>query len=136
MSSVKTAGIVFLVVFLATLLSQSKTKNIDISINQSGYENCVTTVSSGKGINSNSVKIYPNPAKGKIVITFNGFKNNSVAKLKISDIVGNTVFEKQLSIESSDKYSIQIDLSYLSRGQYVVYICNNSNFFATKLIFE
>ncbi len=74
--------------------------------------------------------IYPNPSAGKIMISIPEFKNTK-AKIEVFDLLGRTTFsEEPSSIGSSE---LKIDLSTLSKGNYILKVSNNNQFTAKKI---
>jgi hypothetical protein len=66
-------------------------------------------------INKSSLKVYPNPGNGIYTLEFS---NQIIKKIKVTDLNGRSVFEKNnLSVES-----FQLDLSYCPDGMYFLYI--------------
>lgn len=56
-------------------------------------------------ISQNSVSVYPNPFKaGKLAVNLTGFENQSGIVLKISNLVGQLIYENNLSSSNSDVY--------------------------------
>lgn len=60
--------------------------------------------------------VYPNPTNGKIQVSYS-FKNANTGTLKVYDILGNTVFEKELT----DSYGM-LNISLENKGMYFVRI--------------
>lgn len=77
-----------------------------------------TVVTIGVNNNQNSVyaNVYPNPTNGKIEVSYS-FKNDKNGSIKVYDILGNKVFEKQLT-ESYGMMNINLD----NNGLYFVRI--------------
>jgi hypothetical protein len=74
--------------------------------------------------------MYPNPSRGKITISIAGFEN-SRAKIEVFDLLGRTTFTNEFpGIGSAD---LQIDLSTLSKGNYIVKVSNNEQFTTKKI---
>jgi hypothetical protein len=77
--------------------------------------------------------IYPNPSTGKIIISISE-SEHSKTKIDVIDILGrNTFSEEYLSIGSSD---LQIDLSTLSKGNYILKIINKNQLISKKIILQ
>ncbi len=81
---------------------------------------------------SESILIYPNPAKDIIVVSA---ENNIISDtdILIYDAMGKKVREKNTGI-SGDKNNVQIDLSDLLRGVYFVTIKTNDQIFTKKVV--
>jgi len=68
------------------------------------------------------LNVYPNPTKGKVKIDLKGIVGN--ATLKVVDMMGKVVVEKSIDI-SAIKSSIDIDITELPSGSYIVYFIND-----------
>ncbi len=81
-------------------------------------------------INVNDVNVYPNPANN--VVTFNiNSKNNSDFTIKLIDVTGKTVYEKEMNVNNIT--STTFDCSLLARGLYIVNVTNKNNSINKKL---
>ncbi len=72
------------------------------------------------------VSIYPNPFNDKIIISLD---QNQESEIIITDIMGNIVVTK-----TSKENKIEIDMTNLSMGQYIVLIKNEDTFTTRKII--
>jgi hypothetical protein len=90
----------------------------DYSNNPSASANSTFTTGLSTGVvdvNKNLLKIYPNPGNGIYTLEFS---NQIIKRVKVTDLNGRSVFEKNnLSVES-----FQLDLSYCPDGMYLLYI--------------
>lgn len=75
-------------------------------------------------------RIYPNPAKGQVMIE----NLSGTETITISDISGNTV--KTVNMNHSIQTKIAINISELSKGFYIANICNHNQNYSQKLIIE
>jgi len=75
--------------------------------------------------------VYPNPAKNKLTIKTNNF-SSCHQKLTITNMVGQTVFEKNIT----DKGKTELDISSLSKGIYLLRIDSKTNNYCKKIIVE
>jgi hypothetical protein len=73
-------------------------------------------------------QIYPNPASNQINMSFD--KNLEKANLKIVSILGQTVLEK----ENVSGNNLNIDVSNLAKGVYVIQVLNGTSITNTKFI--
>ena len=74
------------------------------------------------------LQVYPNPAKGIVNVAFE--KMNAVI---ITDLTGRVVLRRELS----NVHTLQIDVSHLPKGMYILKAQNaNGNIETTKLIVE
>ncbi|MBI9037409.1 MAG: carboxypeptidase regulatory-like domain-containing protein [Bacteroidales bacterium] len=98
--------------------------------------------SSGIDNISNNITIYPNPSTGKISIrNLSGFKN--LTDLEITDLTGKTIFQSKIKNFHTCPYeakqvgmdvsSIEIDLSEIKKGIYILNL-SNKDFKKTKKI--
>ncbi len=74
--------------------------------------------------------VYPNPSSGKITISIPGFENLQ-AKIEVFDLLGRTTFTDEYSSIGSTE--MQLDLSALSKGNYIVKVSNNDQFTTKKI---
>lgn len=77
-----------------------------------------TVVTIGVNNKQNNVyaNVYPNPTNGKIQVSYS-FKNANTGTIKVYDILGNTVFEKELT----DSYGM-LTINIENKGMYFVRI--------------
>ena len=82
---------------------------------------------------NNGIKLFPNPSNGTISIEMaEDLKGNY--QLEVQDLVGKTVAEKQLKLQSSNV--LQIDLSYLPKGVYFLKLSNEKSAAVKKIVIE
>ena len=78
------------------------------------------------------IKVYPNPAKDLINISFNGYNNS---KIKLTNLLGNIIYSE--SLESTNENNIKsLDLSGISKGIYFIEIISDKGKFTQKIIKE
>jgi hypothetical protein len=91
---------------------------------------CSTTiiVNGYNGITNdeNVIKIYPNPAREKIIL-----QNISGYKIAIVDLTG-----KQITSKKYESNSAELDVSEFSQGLYLVYFESENNRFVKSIIIE
>jgi hypothetical protein len=75
----------------------------------------------------NSVNLYPNPTKDKIVLQLNN--NREVAKIIITDLTGKIVVQQTQN-------TTQIDVAHLARGIYIVEAYSGKDKWTSKFIKE
>jgi len=80
-------------------------------------------------LNSETVLIYPNPAKNYITVNLNGLEETS-SILKIYDLSGKLVFEKQYS------YITTIDVSDFSNGVYTLEVSTSDKVVRSKVVLD
>lgn len=81
-----------------------------------------------QGFMTNSFSIYPNPSKECLYIESKGL-NNKKMKIRIFDIWGHVLLDKNLSNDLE-----KIDISYLSRGIYIIEIEGNEERRIEKIV--
>ncbi|MBN2863370.1 MAG: T9SS type A sorting domain-containing protein, partial [Bacteroidales bacterium] len=84
-------------------------------------------------IYDNGLKIYPNPARNKMIVEFDNPRNERL-KIRLININGQIVAEK--SIVSQGKVETDIDLSGLSPGLYTLKISGDRLNATRKLIIK
>ena len=85
---------------------------------------------SGQEFLKSNLKIFPNPATSQINFSFNNNLEN--ANLKITSLLGQTVFEKQ----NLSGNNLSFDVSNLAKGMYVVTLDNGGLVLNSKFIKE
>ncbi len=106
------------------------TDPIIISLNKEGE--VIATIGNFH-LTPNNILLYPNPAKNDVNIQF----DNSVQKmeqLKISNIMGQTVYEKDIS--SSTNINQTVDVSSFAKGAYFVHLKGKNKIKTEKLIIQ
>jgi hypothetical protein len=79
-----------------------------------------------------SIKIYPNPAKDKLQVDYEGSKG--FLQLSIVDLKGSTIREELIS--SGEAVNKTMDISRLKSGLYLIKIQNGEKFRTAKLVVE
>lgn len=77
-------------------------------------------------------KIYPNPTSGKVTIETSNL--SGAVDLQIIDLIGRVVYEEKVSADRSK--SIQLDLSALEKGNYILKIQSATKINTAKIILE
>jgi hypothetical protein len=93
----------------------------DIVLSQSGSWGSSVSISSPDSPISETVSIYPNPARNNVSIEF---QVNSYSNLKIIDVTGRIVFTTSIQL-GSDR--IELELSKFSIGLYSVILSSREN---------
>lgn len=94
-----------------------------------------TTYTAGinDALSNSGMLIYPNPSTGKLTISIPELEHSN-GKVEVFDLLGcNTLSQEYLSIGSSD---LQIDLSTLSKGNYILKVSNKNQFITKRLIIQ
>ncbi len=105
-----------------------------VKINQFGCEEiseCYVFMFTITGVENPArlIRVFPNPAQGKINIDLNDYYGN--ASIKIIATTGKSLFEKQLP--DSDK-NHEIDVDFLQPGLYILSISVQSEFHTFKIV--
>lgn len=82
-------------------------------------------------IDMQSTSVYPNPASGKITMTFTA-KESATLQLSVSDIAGKTV-ESRLVSTLVGVNNLDIDLSSLNKGLYILNLGSGNQQWSTKI---
>ncbi len=96
----------------------------------SAISNDIEVIISGtfKGMENQSVSVYPNPNRGKFILDFG--KEITNGKVRISDLNGTLVFEKA----NVDGYSLNVDISVKLSGLYIVEVVENNHVNIIKIV--
>lgn len=106
--------------------------NIFYAVNSTNFSIDKTT-----GVEDNlfaNFKMYPNPSKGSVLISFDAISSNDVS-IQLFDIRGRMIDVKQYKITSS---TFQKEMNYQSvaKGIYILKITNGQNRLSKKIILE
>ncbi|HMK06022.1 MAG TPA: CHRD domain-containing protein [Flavobacterium sp.] len=127
--------------FLSTHSAQFSADSVYLDVQNSAFpdgeirgqvlDDYVTYILAANSYASNfDFLVYPNPSAGKITVSIPEFKN-SKANIEVFDLLGRITFsEENSSIGSSE---LKIDLSSLSKGNYILKV-SNGNQSSTKKI--
>jgi hypothetical protein len=98
------------------------------------YKNNINTTSiSNIDKTNNIVSIYPNPGNGVFSLVLNS-DNNSAFEISVTDITGKTVFKNQYDSGSSN--TLNLDLSFLSKGIYVLKYSDDIRSLTQKIVIK
>jgi hypothetical protein len=78
-------------------------------------------------------QIYPNPSLGIFSVAFKN-NNTRTSRITIKDLSGKTVFES--SYKNEDESVLQIDVSNLYKGIYIVSVCDNTRLLSQPIIIQ
>ena len=81
-------------------------------------------------MNDNSIVIYPNPSSS--IINIDGIDNIASFQIKVIDLTGKTIISKKPN--QSDNNSLQLDISILPIGVYLLELENEFKKFSRKII--
>ena len=87
---------------------------------------------SGK-ISQARLNIYPNPANQTVFVDYNSKKSGPV-EISINDLSGRTVLQQNFAIQSSGKNTLQVDISALKKGVYLIVLNTGEQTISNKLI--
>jgi hypothetical protein len=82
----------------------------------------------------NNIKIYPNPAKNKIMIVFKTVNLSNDIKIALFDISGRKIFSKTFAAENNFKTTV--NLQNFARGIYLIKITNGNHNISKKIILQ
>lgn len=83
-------------------------------------------------INSSELCVYPNPSDGRITLSVKNYGSGK-CEILIQDMMGNIVFHEQQANQNTN-YKVELDLSHLKAGTYIVNIISDTNILREKLI--
>ena len=81
----------------------------------------------------NQINIFPNPAEGKVVITFHALDQNPIL-FELYDISGRLIFNETETPDKSNYSRKEIDIESIDNGSYILYLNQNGFKKAFKLI--
>jgi hypothetical protein len=84
---------------------------------------------------SDNFKIFPNPGNGNFELNYSLNSSDNI-ELKIYDIKGNIVYKEFLGLIIQGENSLQIDLSNLAKGVYLVNLNGQKNKFVQRVVVE
>jgi len=91
----------------------------------------VVSVNNSIPVGSGSISIYPNPAIEKVSIDFNGFNENETVDIRIFDITGKLIFNKEYL--NDNPMTIKFDKLFKD-GIYFIRVQNDMKIITQKLI--
>jgi large repetitive protein len=101
-----------------------------------GFCNNVTTthvslsvVTSLEPINTNAIRVYPNPSSGLVKLDFEKFEKNSV--IYFTSLDGRILLRKE-----TVKPNMQLDLMHLPDGTYLIMVQSDKNIFRSKIVLK
>jgi len=105
--------------------------NVFYDVSDNNFTISTSTVSLPTGIsqvsqnNPLALKVWPNPFSSLVNVAIGNLKSDHTTELKIVDVLGKTVYQKNYSNKSELIESI--DLSATSNGIYFIHVINNNN---------
>jgi len=105
---------------------QSSVEVIGFDITPTGVDNINTPV---------QVSVYPNPAKGKFMISFDAKAKRETARITIMNISGSEVMTESFH-DVSGRFLKEFDLGTVPRGVYIVEIIAGGEKIIRKLVLE
>ena len=79
-----------------------------------------------------SIKIFPNPSKGSIQVSFSLPSSGINPEILIFNSLGQVMKTIPVSLNQSGRYSEQLNISYFSDGVYYLFVKNNNSFFGNS----
>lgn len=106
-----------------------------ISYNSCGIDSITNTIDLIAGIqdnnDQNAIRIYPNPTTDKVNISFDNLTNQH-ASIVLADMIGKTIINKEIDIESN-KFNYILTINSLNSGIYLIQIKLKNNIITKKL---
>ncbi len=84
-------------------------------------------------VSNSGMLIYPNPSKGKITIALPGL-DHSKGKIEVYDLAGRNIYSENYS--NTGRAGVQIDLSTLSKGNYILKVLNKDQLITKKITLQ
>lgn len=94
----------------------------------------VITLDKQSVVHSKKLHLFPNPNDGIFNLFFTGYENTAI-KLKISTILGQTIYVDDIEIDASEYYK-RIDLHSFPAGIYYLNIFNIDSSFNLKIVIQ
>ena len=113
--------------------SQQEIVYIDVTITQPDLTDCYTAMSAEKPLEAMGVRLYPNPNYGLFTIEVDDLFAGKEVGISIYSIVGEKVYIVS-EVSPGAVLTINLDLSFLSRGAYFVRISRESGVSVIKLV--
>lgn len=86
-----------------------------------------------KNLNSNELKLYPNPTTGDLTIEI-GEYNHKNAVITVTNLLGQTVYNEKLNTVSGSVLKHQFNLSFITAGMYCISISNDNTLLTKTFI--
>ena len=96
--------------------------------------NCAAGLAAGNSDNNLNVRIFPNPATTTTTVQFKSAVY-TIGKLMIADMAGKKIREARMNINKGENRHI-LDISYLSKGTYLITIRAGENAHVIKLMVQ
>ncbi len=80
-------------------------------------------------------KVYPNPSKGNVTISFDLKSSNNRVALKLFDIRGRLIREDQYEV-SATKFTKELSYQSVAKGLYILKVENGGNRISKKILIE
>lgn len=116
---------------LVTVAINGERNNIDFGFNQPVISSTDLTINE---LNLATMEIWPKPTTGPINILLNGLQLDQTFSVNVFSINGKLVTTEKINIGSNNQ--AQCNLSYLSKGTYIVQLTDGSSFFSDKVILQ
>ena len=82
-----------------------------------------------------SIKLYPNPSKGKFQIDITGLSSNTI-DMCVLNMAGQLIYCKKLNNVNSQKYSQQLDFSNYPKGVYFIRLTTKDVVLTERIIIQ
>ena len=84
--------------------------------------------------NKNNISVFPNPNNGKFTVAEELFASNTV--LRLYDVLGTLIFEKEMKEFLSGKDFYQFDFSFLPKGSYYLSVSDGNKIYSQRLVMQ
>jgi hypothetical protein len=86
-----------------------------------------------EGKETATISVYPNPAVSNVTVNLNGVEAGQMARITIMDLAGKVIMTSNQVIEGSN-FNADINVSQLSKGNYIVNVTTATSNMTSKLI--
>jgi hypothetical protein len=95
----------------------------------------VPTITAIKSLaEKNTIKLFPNPNDGKFTIAEELFSPKAI--LKLYDVVGNLIYEREMNSFSTGNDTYQFDFSFLPKGSYYITLTDNQKIYSQRFVMQ
>ena len=101
------------------------TRYIDLSVDQTGWEDCITAVRND--FSEQQIKVFPNPSDGVFEMNVAGLSSGQSLTLKVVDSQGRIIQTREERLGDDGQHNFRIDLSGQSAGMYYIILMDRTN---------
>ena len=84
--------------------------------------------------NANTMSVFPNPNNGKFTVAEELFASNTI--LRLYDVLGTLIYEKQMKDFLVSKDFYQFDFSFLPKGSYYISVADGDKIYSQRLVMQ